>query len=361
MEWRAVLEGGGLWKDRIFDELVFMTCVAVLGAGAVGARVARQLLTLESVDQIVLRDTSAERLARASRSLGERCRVEQSPFSKSLEVDALVVATPRGTHVEAVLETIAARRPAVLVGDGLAETIAVLRHSGEASSAGVPIALGSGFGPGLSCVLAAHAAAWFDEVEEIHVAKAGTGGPACALVHHRALSRRSFDWRMDEKIGVGDWVRRAGGSGRELIWFPDPVGPRDCYRAALPDPVLLHHAFPTVRRITSRMAATRRDRLTAPMPMLAPPHVEGGLGAVRIEVRGQRGRTSDVVVLGATERPAVAAAAVAATTVEWLLAGRHRVAGMAGLAEMVEPVTFLTDLARRGLEASVFEGEFTLF
>jgi len=33
------------------------------------------------------------------------------------------------------------------------------------------------------------------------------------------------------------------------------------------------------------------------------------------------------------------------------------VAGMAGLAEMVEPVAFLSELAERGLEASVFEGE----
>jgi hypothetical protein len=66
---------------------------------------------------------------------------------------------------------------------------------------------------------------------------------------------------------------------------------------------------------------------------------------------------SDVAVLGAAGRPAVAAALVASTTVEWLLASRNRVAGMAGLAEMVEPVAFLSELAERGLEASVFEGE----
>ena len=56
----------------------------------------------------------------------------------------------------------------------------------------------------------------------------------------------------------------------------------------------------------------------------------------------------------------MAAAIVAATTVEWLLDGRHRVAGMAGLAEMVEPVAFLSELAERGLQASVFEGEWGL-
>ena len=43
---------------------------AVLGAGAVGARVARQLLSGGLVDQVVLRDTDADRLAWVSRSLG---------------------------------------------------------------------------------------------------------------------------------------------------------------------------------------------------------------------------------------------------------------------------------------------------
>ena len=325
--------------------------VAVLGAGAVGARVARQLLTTDTVDRVVLRDTSADRLARVSRSLGERVVLEHHPFPADLEADVIVIASPRGTQLEAVEAAIEARRPAVLVGDGLAETIAVLALAGVAGRAGVPVAIGCGFAPGLSCLLAAHGGSWFERVEEIHVAKAGTGGPACALVHHRALSRRSYDWRD------GDWVRRPGGSGRELAWFPDPVGPRDCYRAALPDPVLLHHAFPDVDRITARMAATRRDRLTAPMPMLSPSHLEGGAGAVRVEIRGRRDGVEDVVVLGASGRPAIAAAAVAATAVEWLLAGRNRIRGMVGLAEMVEPLAFLDDLAATGLEAQVFEGD----
>ena len=55
------------------------------------------------------------------------------------------------------------------------------------------VVLGAGFAPGLTCVLAAHGMSWLDTVEEIHVSKVGTGGPACALVHHRALSRISYD------------------------------------------------------------------------------------------------------------------------------------------------------------------------
>ncbi len=91
--------------------------------------------------------------------------------------------------------------------------------------------------------------------------------------------------------------------------------------------------------------------------MLTPTHAEGGTGAVRVELRGRRGSARETLVLGATERPAVGAAAVAATAVEWVLDGRVGVRGMAGLAEAVEPVGFLGELADRGLVAEIFEGD----
>ncbi|SVA95349.1 uncharacterized protein METZ01_LOCUS148203, partial [marine metagenome] len=323
----------------------------ILGAGAVGARVARQLLVADTVDRVVLRDTSADRLAWASRTLGDRADIQHHPFPSSMDADVVVVASPRGTQLAAVRAAVAAGRPTVTILDDLAETVAILGLQPANRQVAAPVVVGAGFCPGLSCVLAAHGMAWFDEVEELHVAKMGTGGPACALVHHRALSRLSYDWRGD------NWVRRPGGSGRELYWFPEPVGPHDCYRAALPDPILLHHAFPSVERITIRMAATRRDRLTAPLPMLIPPHAEGGSGAIRVELRGRRGSGQDMVVLGTAARPAVAAAAVAALTVEWALAGRLLIRGMAGLAEMVEPVAFLAELSGRGVKSEIFEGD----
>ncbi len=76
--------------------------------------------------------------------------------------------------------------------------------------------------------------------------------------------------------------------GASCAGSPIPIGAQDCYRAALPDALLLLPAFPGVRRVTSRVAATRRDRLTAGLPMLWPTHPEGGPGAVRVEVRGRR-------------------------------------------------------------------------
>ncbi|MEE2768825.1 MAG: hypothetical protein VX833_06395 [Actinomycetota bacterium] len=326
----------------------------ILGAGAVGSRIARQLLVSDAADRVILRDTSPDRLAWASRTLGERVVIQHHPFPRSLDADVVVVSSPAGTQLTFAKAAIAAGRPTVMTVDDLAETVAVLNLQHEAAEAGVPIVVGAGFSPGLTCVLAAHGMSWFDKVEEIHVAKMGTGGPACALVHHRALSRRSYDWRGD------DWIPRTGGSGRELCWFPEPVGPHDCYRAALSDPVLLHHVFPAVQRITARMAATRRDRLTAPLPMLAPPHAEGAIGAVRVELRGQVGSSHEVLVLGAAERPAVAAAAVAALTVEWVIAGRVLSRTVGGLAEMVEPVAFLSELSDRGVHGEIFEGDLAI-
>ena len=144
----------------------------------------------------------------------------------------------------------------------------------------------------------------------------GTAGPACAREHHRALAGPALGWHD------GQWIERRGGSGRELCWFPEPVGARDCYRGEMVDPLLLHRSFPDVARISTRASATRRDRLTARLPMLSPPHAEGGIGALRVEARGH-GRSGEriTIVQGIAELMGTATAAMA-TAMVGLLAGR---------------------------------------
>jgi hypothetical protein len=169
------------------------------------------------------------------------------------------------------------------------------------------LVVGAAASPGLTGLLARMAADELDTVDEIHVAFHGTGGPACARQHHNALGMASRVWQD------GAWQERPGGTGRELCWFPDPVGAHDCYRAALPDPVLLHRAFPAAARITARVTATRRDRLTARLPMLRPPHPEALEGAVRVEVRGALGGARETVVMGVAAPLGAVTGAVAAT------------------------------------------------
>jgi hypothetical protein len=238
----------------------------------------------------------------------------------------------------------------VSVTDSVPEVQELLALDGPARVAGVHVVVGAGFSPGLSCVLAALGARALEQVDEVHVAKVGTGGPACARQHHRALAGEAVDLRD------GEWQRRRGGSGRELCWFPEPIRALDCYRAALPDAILLAPAFPGARRVTARMAANRRDRLTARLPMLRRPHPEGDLGGVRVEVRGRQGSVLDERVLGAVDRPAVAAGAVAALACRWASEGRLSRTGAAGLATLAEPGPFLAALADRGVKVAVFEG-----
>lgn len=324
--------------------------VAVLGVGAVGTRLARQLISTEGVAEVVLRDERDVRVAAVAASLGDRSRVDAQPYDAPLDVDAVVLAGPAGTHERLARRFLADDRSVISVSDSIDDVRALLALDPEARERGRSVVVGAGFAPGLTCVLARHAAAQLDVVEEIHVAKSGTGGPACARHHQRALGAKALDWRH------GGWVERAGGSGRELCWFPDPLGGLDCYRASLPDALLLVPAFPGVQRVTARVAATRRDRLTARLPMLWPTHPEGGPGGVRVEVRGRRGTASDVVVFGAMDRPAVAAGAVAAIATVWALQGRLTRDGAGGLAELVEPVPFLAELRRRGVSAAAFHG-----
>ena len=92
--------------------------------------------------------------------------------------------------------------------------------------------------------------------------------------------------------------------------------------------------------------------------MLSPPHPEGGLGGVRVELRGRRGGERIVEILGAVERPAIAAATVAATSVDALTGDWGVPPGVHGLAAAVEPRRFLRTLATRGLRAQEFAGLF---
>ncbi len=325
-----------------------MTTVLVVGAGAVGARAARQLASTEGV-RVLVHDDRAGRARTVVESLGGAAEAVDADRVERVGADVAVVASPTGTHVARATALLRAGTAVVSTSDDVDDVRRLLDLDAEARERGLAVVVGAAFSPGLTCLLARHAATALDRVDEIHVARVGTGGPACARQHHAALGDSSLDWRD------GGWLRRPAGSGRELCWFPDPIGGRDCYRAALPDALLLVPSFPGVDRVTARLAANRRDRITARLPMLRPPHPEGGPGGVRVEVRGERGGTRHVLVYGAMDVPAVAAGAVSAQAAVAVAGGTAR-AGAAGLAALPDPLPILTDLARRGVKAAAFQG-----
>lgn len=332
-----------------------MERLAIIGSGATGTRVARQVARSSPDWEITLVDDGEGVAETAALALGPSVTASRA---ESVPADATVVvlATRAGSHADLAAAAIAEASLVISVSDSIDDVRALLDLDDQAQAQGCRLVVGAGMMPGLTDVLASHGQQWFDVVREIHVSKFGTGGPDCARQHHRALKGLCFDWRDNQ------WQRRAGGSGRELAWFPPPVQAADCYRAALADPLLLIRQHRNIERITSRMAATRRDRLTMHLPMLRKPHPEGLLGAVRVELRGTKDGRHLELVLGCAERPAVAAGVVAATAA--LLLSRTSIsattqrdaAGAFGLAECVDAKQFLHQLKARGLRPELFVG-----
>jgi hypothetical protein len=285
--------------------------VHLVGYGIVGRRVERCLGDLVEPRTIRVHDPRRE------------------PTPLAVPGDVVVLSHP-ADHAP-LAQAFAERGVSVVtVGDGFDDARAVFELGDLFRSNGATVAVGAAMSPGLSGLLARHLADQLASVDEVHVAIHGTAGPACARTHHRSLSRRTHGWHD------GEWIDYVGGSGRELCWFPEPIGARDCYRADIADPLLLHAAFPDVTRISARRSARRRDRFTARLPMLSPPHQEGGVGALRVEVRGSNpGGGRECLIVGIAELVGTTAAATAAAfTVEMLdghLAPGVSIAGDAAL------------------------------
>jgi hypothetical protein len=297
-----------------------MSSVAIVGGGVVGGRLRRNLA---GSHQVVPRDLAAE----------------------------IVVLTSPGPHAAAAAKLLPRGAHVVSTSGAPDDVRELLDLDSTAREAGAVLVVGAAVSPGLSGLLARHLLSRIATCDELHVAVHGTAGPACAREHHRALAGWALGWHD------GQWIERAAGSGRELCWFPEPVGARDCYRGDLADPILLHRSFPSVKRISARRSATRRDRLTARLPMLSPPHLEGGIGAVRVEARGSDESGARVThVVGVAELIGTAAAAVAAAMVA-LLGSGARPGGVMTTADPDLPAaTILRDVLRHGVRLQGFTG-----
>ena len=297
-----------------------MLSVAVVGDGVVGGRLRRNLAG--SLD-VVPRDLIAD----------------------------IVVLTSPGPHAPVAAELLSRGTHVLSAAGAPTDVRALLDLDATARQRGATLVVGCSVSPGLSGLLAAQLVARMSTCDELHVAVHGTAGPACAREHHRALAGWAIGWHD------GQWIERAAGSGRELCWFPEPVGARDCYRADLADPMLLHRSFPTVARISARRSATRRDRLTARLPMLSPPHIEGGIGAVRVEARGRDGAGARVTdVIGVAELIGTATAATAAAMATYVATGQARPGVITASDPDVPAASILRNLLRYGVRLQEFTG-----
>ena len=313
--------------------------VGLVGHGVTGRRIASQLL--RSGVRVAVFAPHVVGVPRGTVVVGEVMDLAVT--------DAVVLCHPQ-PHAQIAAEFINAGVAVVSMSADIGDVRVLIDLDDVARRSGVALIVGAAMSPGLSALLADHLARQLHAAEEIHVASHGTAGPACAAEHHDALGDTAIGWHD------GAWIERPGGSGRELNWFPEPIGARDCYRAALPDPLLLHRNFPQASRISARVSGTRRDRLTARLPMLTPPHAAGDLGAVRVEVRGaEADGARHTVIAGASGPTGNLAAAVATASTEACLTGAIEPGAHAVGAAALDPAAIL----RRAVELGVRLQEFT--
>lgn len=307
-----------------------MSSIALVGTGVVGQRIRGRLpLVLAGVELI-----------------------EHDPRRWGSFPDVELAVLSHGVpHATLVAELLERGVSVVSVSDDLDDVRDMVELDDAARSRDATLVVGAGMSPGLSGLVARYLASTLASFDEIHVAVHGTAGPNCARQHHRALSGRAVG------LQDGEWIQRPAGSGRELNWFPEPVGAYDCYRARMASPLLLHRVFPEVGRISERVSANRRDRLTAWLPMLSPPHREGGVGAIRVEVRGNDVNGARTTVIGGVaELVGSAAAATAGAFAVEFVEGRLPAGLVVAGDACLDTTGMLRNVERLGVRLQEFTG-----
>ena len=293
---------------------------------------------------------TSQRAAAALHTAGITPRIAHVRNATELFDCKVVIIASGEPHALLVSSFIAQGVSVVSTSDNLADVLALTDLDATVKTNNAVVVAGAACSPGMSGLLVRHMSRAFESIDEVHTAVHGTGGPMCARQHHDSLGGISVGWHENE------WLQRPAGSGRELCWFPDPVGARDCYRFASPEPVLMQRMAPELHRITARVSATRRDRLTARLPMLRKPHAEGLEGALRVEVRGVRNGKRHVEIVGIVDRVATVAGTVAAHTAHAV--ARNNIApGVHTLGQVALPNADILDaVTNAGIELHQFVG-----
>jgi hypothetical protein len=325
--------------------------VLVVGLGEVGIRAARQLIDTPNVDRVIVAARRLEHARDVATALHDGAEPYQLGRDDPLpaDLDAVVTALPGEADASLARRAVGAGIPYASAADRDATLRSLLALDVEAKAHSTRVVAGCGLAPGLTDVLARHAVGALDALDELHVARWGVAGSESAAEARRAQREEAREWRDGEL--VHEKHRHA-----ELIWYPDPVGARECELVAT-GVELLVAANPGAGRVTARLGVPAAKRFTPPGRR----DPGAGWGAVRVEAWGWRGTARTSVVYGVIERTAVAAGTVLGVTGAALAGalpavGATPTPGAFGLGAVVEPVPFLAELARRGVKAAAFEG-----
>lgn len=212
-----------------------MKVVVLGGAGAMGQVIVRDLAASQPVDEVVVADLSLERAEKLKRHIGsDKIKTAYADLTnKSVLVGVLkganvvINSTPYQFNVAVMEAAIEAGSHYVDLGGLFHTTKKQLELDEKFKKANLLAVLGIGAAPGMTNVMAAHAAHDLDRVESIEMVVAGVDFVPSS---HPFLVPYSLETILDE-YALEPWVFEDGKfqakppmSGETLVEMPEPVG-----------------------------------------------------------------------------------------------------------------------------------------
>ncbi|MCP4004514.1 MAG: saccharopine dehydrogenase [bacterium] len=249
-----------------------MRVVALGAAGAMGRRAAQTVASFDHVDELVIADYSMDGAERVAAELGPKARAISVDVTDAVALTGLlepadVVLNTVGPFyrfgVPILRAAIAARTHYLDINDDWEPTIDMLALADEARTAGVTAIIGMGASPGVSNLLAAHAAAELDELDSL-ITGWGVGGTD-------SLAQQSEEEVQAPSAAVVHWMHQCSGRIRVLrerefrdvppveaieIDFPQ-IGKAEVYSVGHPEAVTLPRIFPGLRECVNVMVIER--------------------------------------------------------------------------------------------------------
>lgn len=363
--------------------------VFLLGAtGAAGRRTAAELLRQPEVDELVLSGrtkTSVDALARALGGAPPRVHArgcDVTDLDAHLEdVDVLVSCAGPSYETELPAAEAAVRAGVSYVSlcDEEAPFAQVQALDERARSSDCTIVSGCGLSPGITNMLASHAAGELDQLNALDIALARSSTESTGQA-----SARHFLYELGREATViedGQPLAERAGTAPKLVYFPEPVGWVETFFCGHPEALSVPRSHPSLHALEFRIGLIERITMDTARAFAATPLVRSERArrafvsmtrplkpvidrlpptgapwtAARVDAHGSKDGSPTTISLGVVDRLMNFASIPLTLAALRLGTGRAKTRGVVDPEEAFEVGAFLRDLTRRGISVARLE------
>ncbi|MCS7286632.1 MAG: saccharopine dehydrogenase NADP-binding domain-containing protein [Anaerolineae bacterium] len=246
----------------------------------------------------------------------------------------------------------------------------ILAMDEAARQAGITIITGLGWTPGITNILARRASEQLDEVDEIHIAWAGSPSDSkglAVIMHVFYVSTGEVPTWSDGRL-----IRVKASSGRETVEFPPPLGKVKVFHCGHPEPITIPR-YIKARNVSLKGALVpewnnkllnifsafglintpaRRERIARLIHPIEGLFRAGGIpcSGARVTVKGRKDGQARTISYAVADRMGRLTGIPASIGAQWLARGLIQQKGAFAPEGCIEPEPFLEELAKRGIK-----------